>query len=242
MARTRPQSKDNSKQRHRNVTWYNPPFSKSVKTNIGKKFLSLISKCFPKSHKLRPIVNRNTIKVSYSCMRNVGALITGHNKTLIKSNKPTPTANPTARTCNCRDVNKCPLSGQCLKASVVYQARVSREDNNSVQSYIGLTEGAFKSRFNAHNSSFRNTKQKNATTLSQYIWTLKEKNINYNIRWRILAHCRAAQAGSSNCCLCIMEKFYITTRPELGTLNTRNELASSCRHKRKHLLCSYNIT
>lgn len=239
-ARDRPQTK-NTRQRHRNVTWYNPPFSKSVKTNIGKKFLSLITKCFPTNNKLHPIVNRNNIKLSYSCMRNVGSLIAAHTKKLIKS-ESTPTTNSTARSCNCRDANNCPLNGQCLKSSVIYQASVSREDNTRVESYIGLTEGAFKSRFNAHTSSFRNANQKNATTLSQYIWSLKEKGTSYSIKWKILTHSRATQAGNNNCPLCTMEKFYIITKPELGTLNTRNELASGCRHRRKHLLSSHSIT
>ena len=31
--------------------WFNPPYSKSVKTNIGRIFIKLISKCFPLNHK-----------------------------------------------------------------------------------------------------------------------------------------------------------------------------------------------
>ena len=31
-------------QRKRRITWFNPPFSQHVKTNIGKKFLNLIDK------------------------------------------------------------------------------------------------------------------------------------------------------------------------------------------------------
>ena len=53
-----------------NILWYNPPFSKNTNTNIGHKFLALIDKHFPKDHKLRKIFNRNTIKISYSCMNN----------------------------------------------------------------------------------------------------------------------------------------------------------------------------
>ena len=30
------------RKRHRNVLWFNPPYSQNVKTNIGSKFLSLI--------------------------------------------------------------------------------------------------------------------------------------------------------------------------------------------------------
>ena len=41
-------SKQNRKMR-RNIFWFNPPFSQNVKTNIGKMFLKLIRKHFPRS-------------------------------------------------------------------------------------------------------------------------------------------------------------------------------------------------
>ena len=34
-------------QRKRKITWFNPPFSLSVKTKVGEKFLKCIDKCFP---------------------------------------------------------------------------------------------------------------------------------------------------------------------------------------------------
>ena len=62
----------NSKQkRKRNVIWFNPPFSANVKTKVGNYFLSLIKKHFPPRHKFSKLFNRNTIKVSYSCMSNI---------------------------------------------------------------------------------------------------------------------------------------------------------------------------
>ena len=61
----------NSKKRTRNIIWFNPPFSQTVKTNFAKSFFRLLDKDFPKSHSLYKIFNRNSIKVSYSCMNNV---------------------------------------------------------------------------------------------------------------------------------------------------------------------------
>ena len=75
----------------------NPPFNKNIKTNIGKTFLKLIDKYFPRSSKLHKIFNRNTIKVSYSCTENMSMIIKKHNKKII-NNKATPTTPP----CNCR--------------------------------------------------------------------------------------------------------------------------------------------
>ena len=49
----------------------NPPFNINVATNVAKTFLTLIDKHFPKNRRLSKIFNRNTIKVSYSCLPNV---------------------------------------------------------------------------------------------------------------------------------------------------------------------------
>jgi hypothetical protein len=38
--------------RQRNVLWYNPPYSKNVKTNLAHNFLQLIDKHFPPNNKL----------------------------------------------------------------------------------------------------------------------------------------------------------------------------------------------
>ena len=72
------------RKRQRNVIWFNPPYNKSVKTNIGRAFISLIERSLPAGHKLRKIFNRNTIKLSYSCMPNVKQIIDGHNKAILK--------------------------------------------------------------------------------------------------------------------------------------------------------------
>ena len=59
----------NPRNRRRKIIWYNPPYNKSVKTNIGKSFLLLIQKHFPRSHKLHCIFNKNNVKVSHSCKK-----------------------------------------------------------------------------------------------------------------------------------------------------------------------------
>ena len=47
-----------------NIAWFNPPYSHDVTTNIGHIFLQMIDECFPKSHPLQNIFNRNTLKLS----------------------------------------------------------------------------------------------------------------------------------------------------------------------------------
>ena len=41
-------------------TWYNPQWNSNVKTNLGKKLLNIVDKCFPKNHPLNKIFNRHT--------------------------------------------------------------------------------------------------------------------------------------------------------------------------------------
>ena len=74
------------RKRTRNITWFNPPFDARVKTNLGREFLKIVRECFPRRHVLHAIFNRNTLKLSYSCMPNVKSIISTHNKNLIKPN------------------------------------------------------------------------------------------------------------------------------------------------------------
>ena len=74
--------------RRRNIIWFNPPFSKSVKKNVGKIFLNLIDKHFPPSNPLHKVFNRNNVKVSYSCMENMKSTISNHNHELLSNDLP----------------------------------------------------------------------------------------------------------------------------------------------------------
>ena len=50
-----------SKRKKRNVIYFCPPWNDSLKTNLGKKFLSLIDKHFKKDTYLGKLFNSNTI-------------------------------------------------------------------------------------------------------------------------------------------------------------------------------------
>ena len=106
--------------RRRNVLWFNPPYSKSVATNVGKYFLKLIEKHFPKHHRLHKIFNKNTVKVSYSCMPNVKSSVNKHNKKVLKNENEGLNHNEPARTCNCPRDTECPFDNRCLEKDVQY--------------------------------------------------------------------------------------------------------------------------
>ena len=84
------------RKRQRNIFWFNPPYSKTVKTKIGKFFLQLIKKHFTKEHKFYKIFNKNTLKLSYSCMSNIKTKINAHNRDILRN---APSKN--AKQCNC---------------------------------------------------------------------------------------------------------------------------------------------
>ena len=131
-----------------------------------------------------------------------------------------------------------PINGNCLQSSVVYQATVTRNNNNTSETYIGLTETDFKTRHRNHTASFRHAKHKNSTELSKHIWTLKNNNIDYSISWHVLSSSSPYNSSSKRFNLCLKEKFLISYQPDLSSLNNCNELVSSCRHRNKALLCN----
>ena len=99
-----------------------------------------------------------------------------------------------------------------------------------------MTKGPFKDRHYTHESSFRCPQYKNSTELSKKVWELKENNINFSIKWKILKKAKAFSAGSKRCDLCLTEKHLIITSKLKNLLNSRNELISKCRHMNVHML------
>ena len=158
------------------------PYDQSVKTNIGREFLKILGKCSPVTNKLNKIFNRNTVKLSFSCMPNVKTTVEGNSKKILRNSKSTAEAE---RKCSCPKNAECPLDGKCLSKDIVYRAKVTSESGK--ETYVGLTATTFKARLANHRASFRAETKRNTTELSKHIWTLKDNNkILINIRLRSL--------------------------------------------------------
>ena len=85
-----------------------------------------------------------------------------------------------------------PLDGNSLQSPVIYQASVTRKDNNTTEKFIGLTENDFKTRYRNHAASFRHAKHRNSTELSKNIWTLKDNEMEtspLNLSKNYFDHC-----------------------------------------------------
>ena len=169
------------------------------------------------------------MKLSYSCLPNVERIIAKHNRKILNTENAQDA-------CNCVD-EACPVEGSCQSEGVIYKATVTTE-HNSIFKYIGLTGGSFKQRHTQHLSNFRTRNPKNKTKLSEKIWSLEDRDIDFQVKWEILQRSKPYHQGSGECQLCLAEIYHIIFHPEESDLNSRNEFMNKCRHKNKYFLCN----
>ena len=122
-------------------------------------FLNLLNKHFPRNHRLQKIFNRNSVKISYSCTKNMKTMIKNHNENILGKKPSIHTS-----TCNYRNKKDWPLNGQCQIGEIVYESTLtSNQQNYKDKNYFGIAEESFKGRLYNHNLSFRNKFYKNNT-------------------------------------------------------------------------------
>ena len=68
--------------------------------------------------------------------------------------------------CNCPQKNTCPLEGHCLDKELLYRCTLKENTTSDGVNYNGVTEDAFKDRFNKHLNSFKYESKANSTELS----------------------------------------------------------------------------
>ena len=150
----------------RKIIYFSPPFCNSVKTKIG---LEIVRLQVPKNNKFHRIFNKNTIKISYSCLPNMRNISSSHNKKILEAE------NKTKRTCNFRNKTNCPFNGECLLKGV-HKAKVREKEN------IGSMGTSFKTRLQQHKQSILKKLQKTArakfTELNNFEFI--------EIKWQIL--------------------------------------------------------
>ena len=132
-------------------------------------------------------------------MKNMSSIIKQHNVKILSAESNEK------RSCNSRNKECCPLEGYCLRGYMVYEAKVSTENNFKL--YYGTCKGEFKSRFYNHTKSFRD--KSNETELSKYISQLKDQSKSYNIRWNIIIYATPYKCGTIRCNLCLTENYWI---------------------------------
>ena len=104
---------------------------------------------------------------------------------------------------------------------------MTETDTKKQETYIGLTENEFKTRFNLHKSSFKLEHKRTTTTLSDHI-------TDYIIKWEIIKNVKPYATGEKTCKLCLQENLSILiSKP---SLNKRSEIFGHCVHRKQFLL------
>ena len=135
--------------------------------------------------------------MSYSCMPNMKQFIMAHNRNMLV------TQDKKRRMCDCKK-QECPVNGSCLTENIIYKPIIKTE--NQTNFYVVSTGPSFKNRYTKHKYSFKHEKHRNATTLSQYIWKLKNNKVNFKIQWEILTRTKNKYNLKNECKLCNAEK------------------------------------
>ena len=222
--------------RHRNILWFNPPYSKHMKTPVGRKFFNILDTYFPKGHPLNKIFNRTSVKMSFSTVRNMKAILGAHNNRILDHKEKTQ------EPCNCQRSKVCPMdriAGGCQATNLVYQVDVMTE-NSPTMTYYGQTSRQFKKRWIEHKHAIANKESPHATALSNYIHKLKNQKKDYEIKCSVKSRAAAYKNGSKRCILCIKEKVAIALHDPKTLLNAKSELLHKCIHAAKHELKNVN--
>ena len=173
-----------TKKRKRTIIWYNSPYSINVKKKVGKIFFKLLQKYYLPSHPMYTIFNTNKVKISCSCLPNIGSIIFSHNKKILYSDN-------TEYGCNCNDKNKCLLDNKFLTPRIVYRADVTNDQTQEKMFYNRISDTPFKKRYENHKKSFRHKEYSTEIHLAKYCWELKDKGaytvptVNFSILKRV---------------------------------------------------------
>ena len=162
--------------------------------------MQLIKTYFPEENKLKKILSRNTLKLSYSCTPNIKTKIHENDKEILWI---IPSKN--TNHCNCQQRENCPMNGACLKQSLVYYATASCNHKNYNRNY--KKEAAKQ----VLRSAIVTTKHLTYHFQTRYqasngILELNKNQLNPRIFWRIKGIFRCYNSTSKRCNLYLTEK------------------------------------
>ena len=203
-----------------------------MKTNIGKEFLQLLRTHFHRNHKFHKIFNKNNVKLSYSCTRNIASILSSHNKGITRV-PPTEVT----RECNCVNREQCPMGNKCLSENIVYEGVITERPVGEEKDYRGLSSGIWKKRYAVHKQGINHRKHSKACELTKHVWEIKDRSNTFDIRWKILETVRGRLVGGA-CKLCTTETMLINEHPDKSRLSNKQAI-QKCMHGGKYLLSKY---
>ena len=101
------QEENNQRAKRRKIIWFNTPYLKSVKNNIRDNFLHLLVKHYQANNKMHKTFNKNAVKVSYNCRKNMDSIMSVHNHNILNAKQK-------LFVCNCRKKVNCTFNDKCL--------------------------------------------------------------------------------------------------------------------------------
>ena len=142
--------------------------------------------------------------------------------------------------CNCRNPDNCQPDNKCLTSKIVYSAEIITDSQQPSKFCLGICETEFKTRFNNHKKSFRHRQNEKDTELSKYIWELKDKHTEYQIKWSIVRISSGHNPVTKSCNICLLEKLLLCNFSDKSRLIIKRlDPVSKCRHENKYMLKNY---
>ena len=117
---------------------------------------------------------------------------------------------------------------------MIYKAEVV--SGKGKRHYYGQTDRTFKERFYGHTSDLRHPSKAKSTSLSTYVWKIRNEGEDPTISWSKVKNARSYNPGNKNCNMCLEEKTTIARDKTKEILNKRSELMYKCLHKQRYLL------
>lgn len=110
-------------------------------------------------------------------------------------------------TVNCTGKSICEFKNNYLKFNLLYKFIVST--SNEFKSYAGASSNSAKKRLAMYLYSFSDRNTFRGTRLSKYIYELKDKHIEYNIKWEMIIKAPSYRINMRKYVLFICERMAI---------------------------------
>ena len=147
--------------------------------------------------------NRNTVKVSYSCLPNMKSKISKYNCKILATTPQAPPQN--VKMCSCSRNTTCPMDGKCLEKDILYIARIT-SDLPNYNEYKGICSTTWKECCGNHRKAFRNDDYEKDSALSEEVRNIKRKDGQYTIQWQKHQNFESYTPEMIKCSLCMNEK------------------------------------
>ena len=183
-----------------------------------------------RSHRLHDIFNRNTVKVSHSCMQNMSK----NTKGIIVRLHPHCVTNWHYVTVDKKENFPWTVNAELW---MQFMTVVSLHQSHK-KSTLGWRKEKWKQRYYNHKKSLNHKRYSHETTPSSYVCHLKETlDVTPNLKWTVVRCTTPYSNVSKKYLLCMYEKLVIITYPrQHKRLIKQSELFCKCVHENKYLL------